>query len=81
MIALRVIVMGMAVKLSTHRNHSFHMGSCTTVPRVINRSATRGMTGPCAAHFSCSTQSDRCPRPAHCPSQLLPDSLFRLFSS
>ena len=47
----------MAAKPSTYLNHSFHIGSCTTVPRVMNRNATRGMTGPCAAHFSCSTQS------------------------
>ena len=49
--------MSMGAKPSTHLNHSFHIGSCTIVPRVMNRNATRGMTGPCAAHFSCSTQS------------------------
>ena len=52
-------VMRMPVELSTHLNHSFHIGSCTIVPRVMNRSATRGMNGPCAAHFSCSIQSGR----------------------
>lgn len=34
-------------------NHSFHMASCTTVPLVMNRNATRGMTGPRSAHLSC----------------------------
>ena len=40
-------------------NHSFHMASCTTVPLVMNKNATRGMAGPRSAHLSCAEQRDR----------------------